>query len=250
MPLQVFRERFLQELQSRVPDNLSRYRRNKSFIASGELAKASIATKLDIDKVVLLEPDGEDLKDLENSIRMHKALPALTPLQARDPRLWVRLAHVELWQYMRRRWEVERYRDDAAKSNRFVINRYFVSQTQGRALIRHGIARLWWYAHLTHDPDRNNPYELTSALLATLDITQQLVERNYGRSRSVLGAFLDFLMQNPGLMDSGGSSRALIRDLAKQLNLYGGVALLDCLTKSQITAILEEEMGRMALAGR
>lgn len=248
MQLQVFRERFVRELQGRVPDNLRRYRRDKPIIRAAELAKASIPTKVEVDAISLLDPDGDDLKDYENAVRLHEALSALTPLQARDPRLWVRLAHVELWPYMRQRWGVERHGEDAAKSKRFVINRYFVAQSQGRALIRHGIARLWWYAYLTHDPDRHDPYELTRALLATLDITQQLLERNYGRSRGVLAAFLDFLVQNPELMEPGGNSRTLVRDLAKHLNLYGGIGLLDCLTKSQVTTILEEEMDRVTAA--
>lgn len=61
---------------------------------------------------------------------------------------------------------------------RFIEARYFVAQNEGRALLRNGIARLWWVAHLSHDATRNNPYELTAALLYTLDITQQILEWN------------------------------------------------------------------------
>ncbi|HYC60717.1 MAG TPA: DUF6339 family protein [Thermoanaerobaculia bacterium] len=104
----------------------------------------------------LLLPEGTDLKDIENAMRLHRALPHLTPLQARDPRLWTRLAHVDLWTYMRDRWPVERFADDADKRIRFVEGRYFVARSESRALLRNGIARLWWTARLSYDGNRQN----------------------------------------------------------------------------------------------
>jgi hypothetical protein len=45
------------------------------------------------------------------------------------------------------------------------------------ALLRNGAARLWWSAHLSYDPDRENQYELTAVLLARLDTAKNLLER-------------------------------------------------------------------------
>jgi Family of unknown function (DUF6339) len=70
--------------------------------------------------------------------------------------------------------------------------RYFVPQSQSRALLRNGVARLWWTAHVSFDPERANNYELTGTLLARLDITQQILERNMGRAPSVLKRFPSF----------------------------------------------------------
>jgi len=47
-----------------------------------------------------------------------------------------------------------------------------------------------------NDPQRTNPYELTSVLLHRLDITQQILERNMGRAPVIVMGFLEFLMQN------------------------------------------------------
>jgi hypothetical protein len=194
----------------------------------------------------LLDPDGDDLKDVENSIRLHKALNMLTPLQARDPRLWTRLVHVEFWPYMRKRWNIERFQKTPSKIPNFITSRYFVAQNQSRALLRNGIARLWWYGKVTFDPDRSNPYELTPVLLNQLDITQQILERNLGRAPSVLNGFLEFLYRHTDqLLGSGDKKRTHIRHLAKHLNLYGGSTLLDCLSRTDIIAILEEEHGRI-----
>lgn len=100
-------------------------------------------------------------------IRFHRALRHLTPLQARDPRIWTRLAHMEFWPYMRLRWPVEKHMSNRNSAARFVESRYFVEQSPSRALLRNGVARLWWTAQLSHDPDRDNPHELTTVLHST-----------------------------------------------------------------------------------
>jgi hypothetical protein len=50
-----------------------------------------------------------------------------------------------------------------------------------------------------------------------------------------VSSFLEFLSLN----------RERIRRLAKFLNLYGGVCLLDCLKQGDITKLLESELGRI-----
>ena len=56
-----------------------------------------------------------------------------------------------------------------------------------RALTRSGMARLWWYAHLTDDPVRPGPYELTRVLLSDLDWAQSVLERNFDASGAASG---------------------------------------------------------------
>src|SRR4051794_19139540 len=170
--LDVFRTAFTETLQTAIRTNIERYSEEETWVtdipafASKQLPSA-VTLK---DTLELLVPEEGDLRDVENAMRLHRALPHLTRLQARDPRLWSRLAHVELWTYMRRRWPVERF-EDIDKRVRLVESRYFVTQSQSRALLRHGIARLWWAAALSYDGNRQNPYELTSVLFSTLDIT-------------------------------------------------------------------------------
>jgi hypothetical protein len=204
-------------------------------------------TNVELAEPLSLElPVDGDHKDTENAIHFHRALRYLTPLQARDPRLWTRLAHVELWSYMRLRWDADKHMANRDRAARFVESRYFVAQSQSRALLRHGIARLWWTAQLSHDPDRENPYELTTVLLSTLDITQQIVERGMGRANNIIRGFLAFLLANSELLLSGGdTNRARIRRLAKNLNMYGGVCVLDLLSQAEVTDVLAKELDRI-----
>jgi hypothetical protein len=248
----VFRNAFLSGLQHSVVANLQKYHQNN--IWAQDLATRSsrdLDTRIEIKpNLILDEPDENNLKDLENAIRVHKALRQLTPLQARDPRLWSHLAHIECWQYMRGRWPVERFEKDASKAVRFILSRYFIAQNDSRALLRHGIARLWWTARMSYDEERTNPYELTHVLLSSLDITQQLLERNMGRAPTITTGFLEFLLQNRDqLLTRGEQNRDYIRRLVKFLNLHGGLCVLDCLSKTEIIKLLSDELQRM-VAGK
>lgn len=245
MPLDLFRTAHVLHLKDNVGTNLARYAEPKSW-ADRKPGTDRIVFKAALEPAVPLTlelPAGGDLKDFENAKIVHRAFPNLTPLQARDRRLWTRLTHVECWGYMRKRWDVPGQTGDDAKRQRYVLARYFVPQSQSRALLRNGIARLWWYAHLTHDAGRADPYELTAALLSSLDIAQQVLERNMGRAQPVRTGFLDFLRENPGrLGSSSGQKRESVRRLAKALNLRGGVTLLDCLDAQEVMAVLDGEL--------
>jgi hypothetical protein len=247
--LTIFRQSFADALKNNVPNNLSNYRREDKWVTQlGTRTSREIETRVETKSAMSLdEPDDDNLKDFENAVRVHKCLQQLTPLQARDPRVWTRFAHVDCWKYMRARWPIERWeRDSAQKAARNVVERYFVPRSDSRALLRNGIARLWWTAHLTYDSTRDNPYELTGVLLFTLDITQQILERNMGRGPEILTGFLEFLLQNrQELLTGENKNRDRIRSLAKFLNMYGGVCLLDCLSETDIIRVLSSELARI-----
>jgi hypothetical protein len=247
----IFKSRFVDALRIAIPKNLSKYTADPVWVTSvGSRSDRDVATPLAMrtSEIELLKREGEDHKDLENAVRLHKALPEFTRLNARDPRLWTRLTHVELWPYMRKRWPIEKYlKDGAGVAQGRVLERYFIAQSQSRALMRNGAARLWWGAHLTYDGKRSNPYELTGVLFSTLDIAQQILERGLGRAPAVLHGFLEFLLKhNSELLTGGDANRARIRKLAKFLNMHGGVCILDCLSKAEVMDLLEREYAQIA----
>jgi hypothetical protein len=246
----IFKSSFVDGLRVDIPKNLRLYKTDSIWVTSkGSPSERNVLTHLALRKPVieLLEPESDDHKDLENSIRLHRALPELTRLQARDPRLWTRLSHLDLWPYMRKRWPIEKYLKDGDKvAQGRVLERYFIAQSQSRALMRNGVARLWWGAQLTFDPRRSNPYELTGVLFSTLDIAQQILERGMGRAHAVLHGFLEFLLKhNTELLTGGDSNRARIRKLAKFLNMHGGLCILDCLSKAEVMNLLEAEFAQI-----
>ncbi len=238
---------FMNRLLESVSENLSHYTEEEPWVEdwAGDAAwefstPCELAAPLE-----LLLPDDQNFFDLENAIRIHKALPALTPIQAQDPRLWTYLTHVELWEYMQVRWPGDKY-PESEKNVKWIHSHYFVAQRQSRALVRNGAARLWWAAKMTCDPDRTNPYELTHVLLSRLDIFKNLLERNFGRATTVTRTFLEFLLLNKEeCLTSGDRARNLVRDLSRAVNLHGGICVLDSMSSTALTNFFNREKDRL-----
>lgn len=181
--------------------------------------------------------------DMENSITIYNELKSLNETQASDTRLWTYLTHVNFWEYMRRRWPAEKFEEESedlfdelsvknSQAN-FIISRYHLKTPNKRRLLRNGISRLWWYAHLTYDEKRGDPFELTRILLAHQDKAQNLLERSLGSNNKILVAVLEYLKSNSGL------TREQVRDKIKEINLVGGVKNLHLLEQEEILEIIK-----------
>jgi len=245
IPLEIFSTQFVSTLKAGVGEWLPSYASPEPFFSGVRFTgQRELTTPVQPQEdVVLAMPDGEKHNDAMNAIALHRSLSNLTRLQASDPRIWTRLAHDSFWDYMRARWPAERY-SERDKTTRYVLERYFVQRSESRALLRNGIARLWWGAHLSMDKRRENAYELTNVLYSRLDIAQTLLERAIGRTRNILITFLDFIRANDKVL-AGDQGRTLIRQLAMYLNLMGGVVILDGLTEKDVRDVLERELERM-----
>lgn len=245
--VQIFKSNFVNALRGSIRTNLEKYLQEDVWVRNLSTERSrQMQTSVEIAEPIRLDPpDDGSLKDTENAIRFHSAFRHLTPLQARDPRLWTLMTHMDFWPYMRLRWPVEKHIENRDKALRFVESRYFVPQSQSRALLRNGIARLWWTAQLSYDPSRDNPYELTEVLLSTLDITQQIVERGMGRAANIIKGFLGFMLRNKILLTGGNANRVRIRRLAKYLNMHGGVCILDVLGEGEVMDFLDREFSRI-----
>jgi|688.fasta_scaffold482244_2 hypothetical protein len=232
------------ELVKNVEANQKLYCSAKSWAEGSlvKLPKTTIPTNLILKNKIELKlglPQEKTELDRDNAIQLHQCLIDLTPVQARDSRLWTFLAHETCWEYMRSRWPVT----TRANSINYIKEHYFVTTQQSRALIRHGIARLWWYGHLTFDETRTNPYQLTHILLKTLDITASILERNLGKNRLVRTTLLDFLLMHEDVfLQKGERSKNAVRSLVKSLNLRGGSAILDAMPKSSLEKFLANQL--------
>lgn len=195
-------------------------------------------TNIILDKLPILKlPDGSKHYDLENSISFFSVYKNLTYHQATSEAFWAYMTHIQYWEYMRERWPVSD--SSSSKPADYIREHYFFKSGTDRALIRNGIARLWWYAKLTYEETAENPFHLTEVLLSKLDITQGLLERSWGRNNSILRAFLEFLSDTPALGVGSDSNRVRTRYLYKALTLEGGVGIIDLLSKEDIKAFLK-----------
>jgi hypothetical protein len=138
---------------------------------------------------------------------------------------------------MRSRWPVENANADNPCN--YILEHYFVGGARG--LVRHGLARLWWFGYATYQPNEiEDPYRLTRALLKTTDARQSIMERQFWRNRDVLLAVLERV----SFWQANGVDlyipRERFRRLCKTFNLYGGTMLLDVLQESDLYALIDE----------
>lgn len=235
-----FKESSLRILQESMRSNLFCYEQDGMWISDVLGATHANESGLELISHPILLPADEVSHDLENTKAFYTAYKHLSVSQATNPKLWAYLAHVDYWEYMRSRWPVES-KEPQQRLN-YVKTHYFHANEASRSLMRHGIARLWWYGYLTHDTGREDPWVLTRKLLEKLDIAQTLLERNLSRSRNVLHAILDFFIQHEERIPSGNKGREFIRSLVKYLNFHGGVSLIDSLSPSDLRETLDQKL--------
>jgi hypothetical protein len=237
--LRFLKQTALDRLRSNIGANEKRYAEDASFLADyfgggNWFAESNIDVPESIE--LCLPTSKSELFDLENTRILYSALRHLTPVQASDPRLWAYFTHVSHWEYMRKRWPVEQYLGKE-RLKEVMQERYFFITDRSRALLRNGMARLWWYGYCSYDGSREDPFELTGPLLRKLDVTQNLLENAFGRNIQITQAVLDVLLER----EKQGKAfyvRDKVRALAKYIVQIGGVTIIDALPQEEIRELV------------
>ncbi len=189
------------------------------------------------DKIKMIMPEKGDNHDFENARLMYGTYKKMTRTEASDTRIWTYLSHVTFWDYMKKRCPVGAWPEDDKKRKKYILEHWFLNGLNSRTLTRQNIAMLWWGAHLTYDPERKNPYELTEELFSMLDYTRTLLSLVQGRNNNFTRALLEYVVEHKKLFEKAKESK--IRLLTKKLNYRGGYTLMPTLTKEEIKGILD-----------
>ncbi len=232
MKLQFFSGKFVARLRESVGANLDKYGADTGWletIATGQTYIHESSLVIDPPPALQTSAENNSEHDAENAKRVFSWLRNLTPALAMEERLWAHLTHCVFPEYMKVRWPVE--------SESAVHRRYLFEGRSFAALSRNGIARLWWAGHLTIDEKRANPFQLTEVLFLRQDIQVALLERSIGKCRSIRTSVLEFLRDNTYWMSEESFGKR-IQVLARELNLLGGVAILDALPVSEVQGFL------------
>lgn len=241
MELKYISDSSLEELRINIESNLGIYKEEEVWVDHyfGAITW-SFPSKIRIESIDLHMPQSSTIHfDFENTKKIYTSLKELSILQATDERLWAYLTHTIFWKYMRKRWPVESYLDKD-KPEEAIKERYFFMANRDRALIRNGIARLWWYGYVSYDEDREDPFELTKVLLSKLDIAQSLLERSFSRNPDITKAVLSVLKQKE--LESSFIDRRNFRDLMMYINQLGGVTILDTLDREDLEELIRKKI--------
>lgn len=177
-------------------------------------------TRISCNDFTLVEKESKSKEaELENIKRVYSNLIHLSPSQASDERIWSALAMSTFLSYMKNRWPL--------KNEKVILNRYLFGYSPKRSLYRHGLSRLWWIGYMTHDVNRDNPYELTELLISNSDFVEQIFGRSFSNNRKLLHALLDVL--NELIKEDMEIKRNTVRELSEYVIQLGGIYLIDSL---------------------
>lgn len=184
-----------------------------------------------------LTPGPRGAIDVDNAPLVHEYLGEMDRANAADPRLWTYLAFATYRDYMLDRWGF----DDVTNWQSRVRSRWLLSTASRGTIDRHGIARLWWVSHLTWDPGRDDPYELTRLVFSNEDRVLALFDRDIGAIPTVTRTVLAHVASSN---DHG--SGAHIRDLMRGLTLAHGYRDLGLLEEQDVQRLVDIEVQHMA----
>ena len=231
--IKVFTTPFLQRLGQRLQsEDIIR-----GYIAGKAPSFSASDVKDTVIEIEALPKLDANLTAFENARVLYEALRGLDRTMASDQRLWAWLAHVPFMDYMAKRWPVTDQAEE--KRARYIAQHWFVNTQTTTAYLRHGIALLWWGAHMTYDEKRDDPFELTRVFFEYYQDTT-IFSDSLGRSDIFTQSLLDFVLNNPEYFKE--NKRDKIRELVRRLNFVGAYRILPALDDKNLRSILSESL--------
>lgn len=169
-----------------------------------------------------LDPHPVGREEISNVKIVMESLANISPTVAANEKFWAGLCIGQAWKFVRDRWNVV---EDHSGDN--ILTHYLFGFGARRSLTRNALARLWWIGYLTKDDNSDNPYEATEFALEKLDHVVALLERNYSNNKRVLHESIRGIIT--ARTEGFEIDRLAVRELAKYVNIVGGVNLLDLL---------------------
>lgn len=236
-PLKHISDSALSELKNSISKNIERYNGN-GFEEYALSPSWDISLKINFDRNLLATLDTTRQRaiveiDLANSRIVGKALENLTPSLANEELIWVRLSHVEAFEYSRIRWLTGKKGEDFVSA----IERHFFAPNQTSIRDDHALSRLWWNYHIARICMPSNIDRALELILKTADIRSNFVERIWMSSRrNIAGAVLRAMDTREWITDAEQN----FREFMKVLNRQGGGIVFEALSESEADAFVQE----------
>ena len=182
-----------------------------------------------IDAPVQLSARVNPDSDMETAIALFEAYPRLNPLEASSRGFWTYLTHVDLWDYMKKRYErIIATPDEQARKDK-IRGKWFLGDPSQGSLMRHPLAGLWWGVRLSVAPERGDgKYDLSRILLRDLDfLTRTFGTYQLGRLPNAIKGILGYIYEHD--TDFKSAFEPKMRHIMKHFNSIGGVLQLGCL---------------------
>lgn len=169
--------------------------------------------------------------DLKNAITFFEAYKDMSPLVAAQEAFWAYLTHVEYYDYVKERWDIN---SETSANN--IILRFFVNGTL--KLTRNALGHLWWTVYITYDEENKDPYHLTRILFTNTEVVQDMTESQFFSVRPLTRGVLEFFEEHTDIKPT----KINIKKIMSYFNSLGGVRELSFETEDSIKKIIEKEI--------
>ena len=186
--------------------------------------------KLEIPKFSLdMSNEKPESTDYNNVKIFYCALKNISDIQATDERLWVGMAHSDLFQFMIYRCKLTKENINEKK----ILTNFFFNYGKKRSLIVHPLARLWWVGRLLYDEKKKDPFEALEYLkndfsTKVFSLFSSNFTNNPTISRAILKALFEIELSGIKVDRKG------YLELIRYVNLLGGVIILDYLSEDEL----------------
>lgn len=154
--------------------------------------------------------------DFDNAVKLYESFESLPPFIASEEALWAYLTHVEHFNYVKERWNI-----NSESSSDLILKRFFYSSS---VAMDNAVSRLWWGAYLTKDESLDDPYKYTRVLLGdgNSDLLQNLSKSKLFRYPEAVRGIMRFFSEYDDRTDFSKVNRFIIQ----YFNRLGGVKQL------------------------
>ena len=195
----------------------------------------------DVDLTLKVDKIHDIEYDAYNAQLLFEAYPAITPAIAAEERIWVTLCHKQFYDYMLKRWPILPDEAHHQTEQGIIEQRYFFKQGPRKSQERNGLSRLWLSAALTHDPGRDDPYELTKIFLQDTNFIMYMFGHTFGSNRNIVQGTMEAILNLQ--LELGRKIPAKpLKSFTGKLNLLSGVTMLDQYTKQEIRDMAEDHI--------
>ena len=211
-----FKESYVKQLKMEIQtgESLEKYSSNEFEYDTSKLRNVAGVYHTPELLEQLLSSDN----DFDAAINLYKAFSKLPAVIAASESFWAYLAHVDLFPYVKRRW------NNALGNPTDIMTYWFF----GKGYIRNALAGLWWSVDCSKTNNLENPFELTRILFLNATFRTRVL-RIMLRTRNGLRGILEFLRDNSEVTDRAFEWRC--RHIAKHFNAIGTVKQLSYLDK-------------------
>lgn len=236
MKLKVFTEEGLELLEHNIDTNIELYQKMSNDWIYNFMDEKRYIRYFDSEIPNLtLEIDKKNpaVADINNVKVIYSNLKFLTNEQASDDRLWTGVTHLNFWEFMYNRWEVNKKRQTVKN----VKSRYFIDMTTShrRSLIVNTISKYWWVGRILYDENAKDPFYLLKYFESDYSTkTFNLLSSSYSNNDQIIRKTVETLIELENEINRS-VTRVEFKEIAAYLNILGGISVLDHLDKRDLS---------------